>query len=62
MEVEAVLEALVAETDDGGAGVVGAALGFEDGEDVWVHALGVIALRLALGEQCLLNLTFEEFF
>lgn len=62
MEVEAVLEALVAEAEDGGADVVGAALGFEDGEDVRVDALSVTALRMALGEQCLLNLAFEEFF
>ena len=62
MEVEAVLETLVAETDDGGAGVIGAALSFEDGEDVRVESLGVITLRLLFREAGLPDFVFQELF
>ena len=62
MEVEAVLETLVAETDDGGAGVVGAALSFENGEDVRVESLGVITLRLLFREAGLPDFVFQELF
>ena len=49
MQIKAVLEALVAEADDSRAGVVGAALGLEDGEDVRVYSLGIIPVGLLLG-------------
>ena len=55
VEVDAVEDAGVFEADHGGARVVGAALGFEDGEDVGVDAFGVFALGEAFGEGCLLE-------
>ena len=62
MEVEAVLEALVAQSYYRGAGVGGAALGFEDGENVGVDALCVISLGLAFSKRCLQDLAFQECF
>ncbi len=62
VEVDAVLEALVAQADHAGAGVVGAALGLQHREDVRVDALGIVALGLLLRERRLFQLGGEKRF
>jgi hypothetical protein len=50
-----VLQALIAQPDHAGAGVVGAARRFQHGQDIGIHAFGIIALRLPLREGSLLQ-------
>jgi hypothetical protein len=50
------------QADHAGAGIVGAALGFQNRKNVGVDAFGIVALCLALGEGGLLELGGEESF
>jgi hypothetical protein len=61
MEIDAVLEAVVLKTNEGDAGVLGAALCFEVFEERGaIDAEGDVAEGAFLGEAGLLNFLFEE--